>query len=96
MNALYFDTAYIYDALCYFFFFSAFLLYVRVRQQDRLIKFGEISACCVLYICALNSKETAATLPGFLLVYELLYHPPACGAALILAGGRCGKAGVRC
>jgi hypothetical protein len=76
MNALYFDTAYIYDALCYLFFFSAFLLYVRVRQQERPLRFREISACCLLYICALNSKETAVTLPVFLLVYELLYHPP--------------------
>ena len=31
MAALYFDTAYIYDALCYAFFFSTILLYVRVR-----------------------------------------------------------------
>ena len=75
MAALYFDTAYIYDALCYAFFFSTILLYVRVRQQDRELRPWELTACCVLYICALNSKEMALTLPLILLLYELLYHP---------------------
>jgi hypothetical protein len=76
-NGLYFDTAFIFDVLCYFFFFSAFLLYVRIRQQGRYLRTWELAACCGLYICALNSKELALTLPLFLGLYELLYHPPA-------------------
>ncbi len=34
---LYYDTAYIYDVLCYFFYFATLLLYVRVRQQHRVL-----------------------------------------------------------
>ena len=30
---LYFDTGFAYDVICYFFYFSAFLFYLRVRQQ---------------------------------------------------------------
>jgi hypothetical protein len=73
---LYFDTGYVYDALCYFFYFAAVLLYVRVRQENRLPTTRELAACCLLYICALNSKEMAVTLPVTLLIYELVYHPP--------------------
>ena len=35
---LYYDTAYIYDVLCYFFYFATLLLYVRVRQEARALK----------------------------------------------------------
>lgn len=75
INWLYFDTSFAYDVWCYTFYFSAFLLYVRIRQQNRLPRLWELIACSVLYICALNSKEMAVTLPVFLLIYELLYHP---------------------
>jgi hypothetical protein len=71
---IYFDTAYIYDVLCYFFYFSAFLLYLRVRQQERALTTWELAACSALYICALNSKQMAVTLPVFLVAYEVLYH----------------------
>lgn len=70
---LYYDTAYIYDVLCYFFYFATLLLYARVRQQDRPLKGWELAACCGLFICALNSKQMAVTLPASLAVYELLY-----------------------
>ncbi len=73
---LYFDTGYIYDVLCYLFFFAAFLFYLRVRQQKRLPKAWEVAVFCGLYVCALNSKEMAVTLPVFLAIYEVLYHLP--------------------
>ena len=76
LGFLYFDTGYIYDVLCYLFFFAAFLFYVRVRQQERLPNGWEVAVFCGLYICALNSKEMAVTLPVFLALYEVLYHPP--------------------
>jgi hypothetical protein len=79
INVLYFDTSCAYDALCYTFYFSAFLLYVRVRQQHRLPNAWEMAACSLLYICALTSKEMAVTLPVSLLIYELLYHPVRAG-----------------
>lgn len=79
INWLYFDTSFAYDVWCYTFYFSAFLLYVRIRQQRRLLKAWELIACSILYVCALNSKEMAVTLPVFLLIYELLYHPVRAG-----------------
>lgn len=74
MAVLYLDTAYIYDALCYCFFFAALLLYVRTRQERRRLPAWGIVASGLLDICALNSKEMAVTLPAFLLLYELVYH----------------------
>ena len=77
MSFLYFDTAYVYDALAYFCYFAALLIVLRARQQQRLLRGWELAACCVIYVCALNSKEIAVTLPVTLLIYELLYSPPA-------------------
>jgi hypothetical protein len=71
---LFLDTSYVYDALCYSFYFAAMLLYMRVRDQGRELTKWELIGCCLLYICALNSKEMAATLPVMLLLYELVYH----------------------
>ena len=70
---LYFDTAYIYDVLCYFFYFATLLLYLRVRQQQRWLNGWELAACCALFICALNSKQMAVTIPVSAAAYELLY-----------------------
>lgn len=70
---LYFDTGFEFDVLCYLFYISALLLYVRARQQNRGLNRREIAACAFLYVCALNSKELAITLPAFLFLYELLY-----------------------
>jgi len=76
LASLYFDTGFVYDVLCYCFFFAVFLLYIRARQQNRFLKGWEIAVAAALYICALNSKEIAVALPLMLLIYELLYHPP--------------------
>ena len=70
---LYFDTAYIYDVLCYFFYFATLLLYIRARQQQRALTGWELAACCLLFICALNSKQMAVTIPLSLAGYELVY-----------------------
>ena len=76
LPGLYFNTGYIFDVLCYFFFYSAFLLYIRVRQRNRFMVPLELVACCLFFCLALGSKEMAITLPVFLLAYELLYHRP--------------------
>lgn len=75
-TALYFDTGYIYDVLCYFFTFAALLSYFRVRQKRGPVFAREIGIITLLYICALSSKEMAVMLPAFLLTYEAIYHPP--------------------
>lgn len=72
-GSLYFDTAYCYDVLCFFFYFSALLLYVRARQQERELRPWELALCLGLYVLALGSKEIAVTLPVFLAIYEFLY-----------------------
>jgi hypothetical protein len=76
MASLYFDTGYVYDVLCYCFYFGAFLVYIRVRQQNRYLKRWELALFVLLYCLALSSKEMAITLPLFLLIYEWLYHAP--------------------
>jgi hypothetical protein len=73
-GSLYFDTGFVFDVLCYLFYFGALLYYVRIRQGDRALSARELAAFAGLYICALNSKEMAATLPAFLFLYELLYE----------------------
>ncbi len=69
-----FNTGYIFDVLCYLFYFSAAILHLRARAEDRFPTWRELAAICGLYVCALNSKEIAVTLPVFLLLYELIYH----------------------
>ena len=72
---LYFDTGYIYDVLCCFFYFAAFLVYLRIRQSGRTLSLPALAVCCALLICALNAKEMAVTLPLMLAAYEFLYRP---------------------
>jgi hypothetical protein len=84
--SLYFDTGFIYDVLCYFFFFAAFLVYLRTRQAGRPVWGWPLAATIALYICALNSKEMAVTLPLFLVIYELLYHRPRAWRAILALG----------
>jgi hypothetical protein len=75
-DGLYFDAGFAFDVLCYFFYFAAFLYYLRIRQADRYLGVGAMAACAALFICAVNSKEMAITLPVTMAIYELLYHPP--------------------
>jgi hypothetical protein len=74
LNHLYFNTVFIGDTLCCLFYVSAFVYYARIRNRGRLPGNGQTAAILGLYLCALNSKETAATLPLILLVYEFIYQ----------------------
>jgi len=74
LSFLYYDTAYIYDVLCCFFYLAAFVYYARARARGRLLRPGEMLAFLGLYLCALNSKEMAVTLPAVLVAYEWIYH----------------------
>ena len=76
LNYVYFDTSYVYDTLCYTFYFGAFLLYARVRQRQQWPGAGDLTLFSLLYVSALNSKEMAVTMPLVLLSYELVFHPP--------------------
>ncbi|MBI2681250.1 MAG: hypothetical protein HYX25_09630 [Candidatus Solibacter usitatus] len=69
-------TAVVYDILCFFFYFSAFVVYLGIRSRGRLLTWKQSAGVLLLYIGALNSKEMAVTFPVFVLAYELLYHAP--------------------
>ena len=73
---LYRDTGTCYDIFCFFFYITAFLYYIRIRQQHRLLRPVEQLGFLSLLICALNAKEIAVTLPVLIGVYEALYYPP--------------------
>jgi dolichyl-phosphate-mannose-protein mannosyltransferase len=71
---LYFDTGHSYDVTCYFFYFLTFQFYIWIRSHGRVLRWRELGILSVLYVCALNCKEMATTLPVSLLLYEWLYH----------------------
>jgi hypothetical protein len=73
---LYRNTGTCYDIFCFFFYLAAFLYYVRIRQQGRLLRPIEQAAFLGLFVCALNAKEIAVTLPVLIGVYEASYYPP--------------------
>jgi len=77
LSALYFYTGFVFDVLCFFFYVGALVLYAGVRSRGRLLGAWETAAFLGLFLCALNSKEMALTLPAILLVYEWNYHRPA-------------------
>jgi hypothetical protein len=78
LASLVFIDAYIYDVLCSLFFLAALACYVGIREKGRSLHPLQLFGCFVLYLCALNSKEMAVTLPVVVLIYELLryYHEP--------------------
>jgi hypothetical protein len=76
MRLLYFDTAFIYDVLCFFFYVAAFIWYAQIRGRGRLLRGWETAVFLVLFVCALGSKQMAVTLPPMLLVYELIWNFP--------------------
>lgn len=77
VSNLYYNTAFAYDALCCCFYLAAFICYLRLRRAERLLTLRATAGLLALYLCALNSKEMAATFPAMLVVYEWLYHRPA-------------------
>jgi hypothetical protein len=75
---LHYDGAFIYDVLCGGFFFAAFLYYIRRRKTRAATRFGlTLPQTCVflgLYICALDVKEMAVSLPVLILAWEILFR----------------------
>jgi hypothetical protein len=64
---MYYGSGYCFDVFAFFFYYAAFIL--------ALYQKGYV-AIAILFACAVNSKEAAASLPAILLIYELLYNPP--------------------
>ena len=71
---LVFSGSFVYDALCGFFYFAALTYYVHIREKGLLLRPTQCVGFLALYICALNAKEMAVTLPVVILIYELLKY----------------------
>ena len=74
MAILYYAMSNVYDVLCCLFYLWAFVYYAQIRERGRLLRGYEQAIFFVLFLCALNSKEMAVTLPVMLLVYEAIYQ----------------------
>jgi hypothetical protein len=66
--------AYLYDVLCFSFYFAALAVYIAGRERDGRIGWRRAAAVLALQAAALQSKEMAATLPAALLLYEALWR----------------------
>ena len=74
---LYYNAAFVFDVLCCFFYLATFVYYLRIRNRNRLLGPGQTVIFLALFLCALNSKEMAVTIPLVVLAYEWFYHRPA-------------------
>jgi hypothetical protein len=74
---LYYNTAFVYDALCGLFYLAALVYYVRIRECGRGLRGREVGWFLALTLLALDAKEMAVTLPVVLAAYEWSYHPAA-------------------
>jgi hypothetical protein len=72
---LVFIGSFIYDVLCGFFYFAALTYYIHIREKGRELRPVQVAVFLTLYICALNSKEMALTLPVIVLAYETFRCP---------------------
>ena len=86
LSNLYYNTAFVYDALCGCFYFGALVYYVRIRALGRFPGARQTLIFAALMVCALNSKEMALTLPAALLAYEWCYHRPLGRGAVKMVG----------
>lgn len=86
LSNLTYNIAFVYDVLCGFFYLSALVYYLRIREAGRRPGARETAILLGLYVCALNSKEMAVTLPVVLLVYEWTYQQDAALRVPFLAG----------
>jgi hypothetical protein len=76
LDYLYYNAGSMYDVFCFLFVFVALLIYLNARLQGRFLGIWGTLGFLACFVCALNSKEMAASLPVIVLVYELIFHPP--------------------
>ena len=75
LAGLVFVGSFIYDVLCGFFYFAALTYYIHIREREACLRPLQLLGFLALYVCALNSKEMAVTLPVIVLIYEFLKRP---------------------
>ncbi len=70
LMALYYDTGLCFDIFCFFFYFVSLIVYLRLRSRPT----APLALAFLLsYVCALNSKEMAVSLPVAMFFIELLF-----------------------
>ena len=69
---LVFIGSFMYDLLCGFFYFAALTYYIHIRERGAQLRPLQLLGFLALYVCALDFKEIAVTLPVIVLIYELL------------------------
>jgi hypothetical protein len=75
MATLVFTGSFIYDVLCGLFYFAALTYYLYIREKGLALRPGQLAIFLALYVCALNSKEMAVSLPVIVFIYEALKFP---------------------
>ncbi len=78
---LLYSSGTIYEILCFLFYFLAVRCYLAWRQAGQeagwtSLTWPQLAGLLALTGCALDSKEMSMTLPGALLLVELIYFPP--------------------
>jgi hypothetical protein len=73
---LYYSTGTVYELLCLAFYLAALGYYLGIRQAGRMLHRWQWAAFLALYVCALNSKELAVTLPLAVASYDRIWHRP--------------------
>jgi hypothetical protein len=76
MASLLYAPAFVYDVLCFTFYFAALFYYMRIRYSGRQLSKGQLFIFILLHIAALESKEMAVSLPVMIVIYEILWHTP--------------------
>jgi hypothetical protein len=71
---LYYSSGTLYELLCFAFYFAAFGYYVGIRRTGARLQLRQLVMFLALYVCALNSKELAVTLPLAVACYEWIWH----------------------
>jgi hypothetical protein len=74
---LYYNAAFVYDAMCCCLYLAALVYYVGIRNRCELLGTGQTIVFLVLCLGALNAKEMAVSIPVMVLAYEWIYHAPA-------------------
>lgn len=77
LAAMIYWPSFIYDVLCFTFFYLALTYYISIRRNGSLLRNTQMVVVSILYICALEAKEMAVSLPLILMAYEVLWHAPA-------------------
>ncbi len=73
---LYYNASFVFDVLCCFFYLASFVFYLRIRNRGRLLGLSQTAVFLLLFLCALNSKEMAVSIPVMILLYEWIYYRP--------------------